>query len=116
MEPRAVHLHLPRFEVEDSYDLDAVLAAMGMADAFREHEVADSGTSPRSGLQAQKFLHRSLMAVTEEGTEAAAATGMGLAVTPAAGWETFLCDHPFLFFVRHNDSSSIIFFGRLAAP
>lgn len=111
-----MNLHFPRFEVEDGYDLDAVLAAMGMSDAFREQEVDDSGMSPRSGLHAQKFLHRSLMAVTEEGTEAAAATGMGFAVIPAAACETFHCNHPFLFFIRHNESNSILFFGRLASP
>nr|XP_044630769.1 serpin B13 isoform X2 [Equus asinus] len=41
MEERNVNLHLPRFEVEDSYDLEAVLAALGMADAFTE-SVANS--------------------------------------------------------------------------
>ncbi|XP_017722551.1 PREDICTED: serpin B13 isoform X1 [Rhinopithecus bieti] len=116
MEERRVNLHLPRFEVEDSYDLEAVLAAMGMSDAFSEHKADYSGMSSLSGLQAQKFLHSSFVAVTEEGTEAAAATGIGFTVTSAPGHENVHCNHPFLFFIRHNESNSILFFGRFSSP
>ncbi|XP_031790418.1 serpin B13 isoform X6 [Piliocolobus tephrosceles] len=116
MEERRVNLHLPRFEVEDSYDLEAVLAAMGMSDTFSEHKADYSGTSSLSGLQAQKFLHSSFVAVTEEGTEAAAATGIGFTVTSAPGHENVHCNHPFLFFIRHNESNSILFFGRFSSP
>ncbi|KAB1256387.1 Serpin B13 [Camelus dromedarius] len=61
MEERTVNLHLPRFEVEDSYDMEAVLAAVGMADAFNEQQADSSGMSSPSGLHAQKFLHRSFV-------------------------------------------------------
>ncbi|XP_011829553.1 PREDICTED: serpin B13 [Mandrillus leucophaeus] len=116
MEERRVNLHLPRFEVEDSYDLEAVLAAMGIGDAFSEHKADYSGMSSLSGLHAQKFLHSSFVAVTEEGTEAAAATGIGFTVTSAPGHENVHCNHPFLFFIRHNESNSILFFGRFSSP
>ncbi|XP_016078988.1 PREDICTED: serpin B13 isoform X2 [Miniopterus natalensis] len=116
LEDRPVDLRLPRFEVEDSYDLEAALAALGLGGAFSERGADYSGMSPHSGLHAQKFLHRSFVAVTEEGTEAAAATGAGFGVTSVPGHETFHCDHPFLFFIRHNGSDSIIFFGRFFSP
>ncbi|XP_045383375.1 serpin B13 isoform X5 [Lemur catta] len=116
MEERNVNLHLPRFQVEERYDLEAVLAAMGMGDAFTERKADYSGMSPRSGLHAQKFLHSSFIVVTEEGTEAAAATGVGLNVTSAPGVENVHCDHPFLFFIKHNESNSILFFGRFSSP
>nr|XP_019584925.1 PREDICTED: serpin B13 [Rhinolophus sinicus] len=116
MEERTVNLRLPRLEVEDSYDLEAALAGVGLADAFSEHKADYSGMCSRSGMHAQQFLHRSFVVVTEEGTEAAAATGVGFAVTSGAGYETFHCNHPFLFFIRHNDSSSILFFGRFSSP
>ncbi|XP_047625442.1 serpin B13 [Phacochoerus africanus] len=116
LEERNVDLCLPRFEVEDSYDLEAVLEAMGVADAFSEQEASYSEMFSLSGLRAQKFLHRSFAEVTEEGIEAAAATGVGFAVTFAPGYENFHCNHPFLFFIRHNESNSILFFGRFSSP
>nr|KAF6422899.1 hypothetical protein HJG63_008686 [Rousettus aegyptiacus] len=116
MEERTVTLRLPRFEVEDSYDMEAVLAAAGMGYAFSGRKAGRSGTPSGSELQAQKFLHASFVAVTEDGTEAAAATGMDFAITSAPGGETFHCNHPFLFFIRHNESNSVLFFGRLSSP
>lgn len=109
-------LHLPRFQVEDSYDLEAALAAVGLAGAFGEREAGGAGPRARPGLRAQSFLHRSLLAVTEEGTEASAATGVGFVVTSVPGCETFHCNHPFLFFIRHNESNSVLFFGRFSSP
>nr|XP_015095981.1 serpin B13 [Vicugna pacos]XP_031548224.1 serpin B13 [Vicugna pacos]XP_031548225.1 serpin B13 [Vicugna pacos]XP_031548226.1 serpin B13 [Vicugna pacos] len=116
MEERTVNLHLPRFEVEDSYDMEAVLAAMGMADAFNEQQADSLGMSSPSRLHAQKFLHRSFVEVSEEGTEAAAATGISFAMTSAPDYEKFHCNHPFLFFIRHNEADSVLFFGRFSSP
>uniref|UniRef100_A0A8B9Y8I1 Serpin family B member 13 n=1 Tax=Bos mutus grunniens TaxID=30521 RepID=A0A8B9Y8I1_BOSMU len=108
MEERAVDLHLPRFRVAGSYDLEAAsagLCAAGLA-----------GSPVGAGLRAQRLLHRSVLEVTEAGTEAAAATAVGFAVTPAQDWERFHCNHPFLFFIRHNESDSVLFFGRFSSP
>uniref|UniRef100_A0A673VLD2 Serpin family B member 13 n=1 Tax=Suricata suricatta TaxID=37032 RepID=A0A673VLD2_SURSU len=111
-----VTLHLPRFAVEDGYDLEAVLAAVGPGDAVREPRADSPRSASHSGLQAQKFLHRAFVAVTEGGTETAAGTGVGFALTLAPEYEHFHCNHPFLFFVRHNQSNSILFFGRFSSP
>ncbi|XP_004684011.1 PREDICTED: serpin B13 isoform X2 [Condylura cristata] len=116
MEERSVSLSLPRFEVEDSYDLEAVLEVLGMADAFGEPRAPSSGVHSPAGLHAQKFLHKSFLVVNEEGTEAAAGTGVDFVVTSALGDESFHCSHPFLFFIRQNDSDSILFFGRFSSP
>ncbi|KAM5304044.1 serpin B13-like isoform 1-T2 [Glossophaga mutica] len=116
MGQRAVDLRLPRFELEDSYDLKAPLAALGMGEAFSERKADYSGMSSRSGLSAQKFLHRSFVVVTEEGTEATAATGVGYGVSSGPSYETVHCNHPFLFLIRHNESNSVLFFGRFSSP
>ncbi|ELW71273.1 serpin B13 [Tupaia chinensis] len=116
MEERNVDVHLPRFHVEGSYDLEAVLATMGMADVFSEHKADYSGMSLYSRLHAQKFMHRSFMEVTEEGTEAVAATSISLTVMSAASYENVHCNHPFLFFIKHMESNSILFFGRFSSP
>ncbi|XP_032167041.1 serpin B13 isoform X3 [Mustela erminea] len=116
MKERNVILHLPRFEVEDGYDLEAVLSAMGMGEAFSVCRADYPGMSSHSRLHAQKFLHRSFVVVTEEGTESSAATSVGFALTSAPGCEHFHCNHPFLFFIKHQESNSILFFGRFSSP
>uniref|UniRef100_A0A8C7BFQ0 Serpin family B member 13 n=1 Tax=Neovison vison TaxID=452646 RepID=A0A8C7BFQ0_NEOVI len=116
MKERTVILHLPRFEVEDGYDLEAVLSAMGLGEAFSVCGADYPGMSSHSRLHAQKFLHRSFVVVTEEGTESSAATGVGFALTSAPGCEHFHCNHPFLFFIKHQESNSILFFGRFSSP
>ncbi|KAM6167527.1 serpin B13-like isoform 2-T2 [Erethizon dorsatum] len=116
MEARNVSLHLPRLEVQDSYDLEAVLVALGLGDVFSEQDANCSEMCLQSGLQAQKFLHRSFLEVTEDGTEATAATSMTFTVSSDSGCEYVHCNHPFLFFIRHNESNDILFFGRFSSP
>jgi serpin B len=52
--------------------------------------------------------------VNEEGTEAAAATGISVDVTSAPS--AFTADHPFLFLIRDNVTGSILFLGRVSDP
>ncbi|XP_043745144.1 serpin B13 isoform X1 [Cervus elaphus] len=108
MEERAVDLHLPRFRAAGSYDLEAASAGLRAAGL--------AGSPGGAGLRARRLLHRAVLEVTEAGTEAAAATAVGFAVTAAPDWERFHCNHPFLFFIRHNESDSVLFFGRFSSP
>ncbi|XP_069884940.1 serpin B13-like [Dipodomys merriami] len=115
MEERTVDLRLPRLAVTDAYDLEPALRALGMCAAFSEH--ADySGMSARSGLRAQHLLHRSELLLSEDGAQAAAATGMDFALFSAPGQEHVHCNHPFLFFIKQAKSDSVLFFGRFSSP
>ncbi|XP_011829551.1 PREDICTED: serpin B4 isoform X1 [Mandrillus leucophaeus] len=111
-----VDLHLPRFKVEESYDLKDTLRNMGMVDLFNGD--ADlSGMTGSRGLTVSKVLHRAFVEVTEEGAEAAAATAVVTGFTsPLLTNEEFHCNHPFLFFIRQNKTNSILFFGRFSSP
>ena len=117
MRKREVDLYLPRFKVEESYDLVPTLQALGMVDAFRD-EVADfSGMTRKYDLVVSKVFHKSFVEVTEEGTEAAAATGVGVSVVTSLPFhESFRCDHPFLFLIKHIKTNSILFCGRVSSP
>jgi hypothetical protein len=58
--------------------------------------------------------------VNEEGTEAAAATAMGMAEAaaflPPAPPKVFQADHPFLFFIRDRQTNAVLFSGRVLDP
>uniref|UniRef100_A0A8D1W8X8 Leukocyte elastase inhibitor n=1 Tax=Sus scrofa TaxID=9823 RepID=A0A8D1W8X8_PIG len=110
-----VNVHLPRFRLEESYDLNAPLARLGVQDLFGSR--ADlTGMSEARDLFISKVIHKSFVEVNEEGTEAAAATA-GIAVfAMLMPEEDFVADHPFIFFIRHNPSSNILFLGRLSSP
>ncbi|XP_052592392.1 serpin B4-like isoform X2 [Peromyscus californicus insignis] len=111
-----LYLSLPRFRVEQKYDLPAPLEHMGMVDAFNAQKADFLGMSSREGLVVSQVLHKSFVEVTEEGTEAAAATGVEVALTSALISEDFSCDHPFLFFIKQNKTNNILFFGRMSSP
>ncbi|KAM9024505.1 heterochromatin-associated protein MENT-like [Ara ararauna] len=116
MNETLVDLYLPKFTLEEEYDLNENLESMGMRSAFSS-DADFSGMAQKGDMLISKILHRSFVAVDEKGTEAAAAT-VTIAVTsaPVAHVLKFKADHPFHFFIRHNKSKSILFFGRFCSP
>ena len=69
-------------------------------------------------LSISAVLHTARVDVDEQGTEAAAATGVAVGVRAMRPEEppTFRADHPFVFFIRHNPTGAILFLGRLTNP
>ncbi|XP_029313147.1 leukocyte elastase inhibitor-like isoform X1 [Cottoperca gobio] len=110
-----VQVGLPQFKMEEFYDLKNVLVSMGMADAFDMTKSDFSGMSPSNELVLSKVVHKAFVEVNEEGTEAAAATA-AVMMLRCAMRNAFVADHPFLFFIRHNPSMSILFAGRYCSP
>ncbi|XP_064017157.1 leukocyte elastase inhibitor-like isoform X1 [Pogoniulus pusillus] len=113
-----VHVHLPKFKLEESYDLGSDLAALGLLDVFESGKADLSGMSGARDLFISKIVHKAFVEVNEEGTEAAAATAVmcGITMVHMAIEENFNADHPFFFFIRHNPTQSILFFGRCTSP
>ncbi|XP_078096675.1 leukocyte elastase inhibitor-like [Mustelus asterias] len=111
-----VEVHLPRFKLEDQFDLEDVLPAMGMIDVFDQSKANLTGMSKTNSLFLSKFIHKSFVEVNEEGTEAAGATAAIITQRSAELKRKFVADHPFLFFIRHNKTQSILFFGRFSSP
>ncbi|XP_057555313.1 serpin B4-like isoform X1 [Hippopotamus amphibius kiboko] len=111
-----VDLHLPRFRVEESYDLNDPLKALGMVAAFSDRDADFSGMTEIRGLVVSKVVHKSVVEVNEEGTEATGATGIEIITRSGRIPDTFHCDHPFLFFIKHNKTNTILFYGRVSSP
>lgn len=108
-------VHLPKFKLEEQYELKEPLAKLGMTDVFSGDTADLSGMNGAGGLFLSTVAHKAFVEVNEEGTEAAAATA-GIAAFCALREERFTADHPFLFFIRHNKTKSILFFGRFSSP
>jgi serpin B len=114
---REVVVCVPKFKVTAQFSLASVLQSMGMSDAFSDS--ADfSGMDGKKDLFISAVIHKAYVDVNEEGTEAAAATGVVMKLTSVGPSETpvFRADHPFLFLIRDNKSGGILFIGRVMDP
>ena len=111
-----VDVYLPKFTFRDQSTLNGVLAQMGMTDAFGSG--ADfSGMTGRRDLYLSVVVHEAFVEVNEEGTEAAAATGVVATLTSLRPAQpVFRADRPFLFLIRERATGAILFMGRVADP
>jgi len=124
MQTKMVDVYLPKFKLESKFSLKKTLQAMGMAEAFDPAKADFSGMtdaarvrSTAAGLYIFAVIHKAYVDVNEEGTEAAAATAVGMRLTAAPEEPpVFRADHPFIFLIRDNRSGSILFIGRLVSP
>jgi serpin B len=106
---------IPKFRIEtDSMMLNEALQKLGMVEAFSEDR-ADFSAMAADPLHVAAVVQKSFVVVNEEGTEAAAATGVVMA-DRSAGAPPFRADRPFLFLIRHMDSGMILFMGRMTRP
>lgn len=105
-------LEMPRFKIEQQFDLTKPLQAFGMKRAFEAE--ADFSGIISSGLRLGAIQHSATISAQEDGTEAAAAT-IAL-IEDAASPPSFKVDRPFLFFVVHEPSRTILFAGQVVEP
>ena len=118
MHPLELKLWLPRFKLDEKLSLAEMLGQMGMGDLFTEGVADLSGVDGSKELYVSQVLHQAVVDVNEEGTEAAAATAVVMMMRSAAFHQEtkFRADHPFLFFIQHKPTKSILFLGRLVKP
>ncbi|KAL9959831.1 hypothetical protein ACROYT_G033188 [Oculina patagonica] len=111
-----VEVFLPKFKLTQQFDLNNILSKMGAKEMFIPGKADLSGISTEP-LFVSKVVHKAFVEVNEEGTEAAAATAIGVnTFSMPLPKPVFKADHPFLFLIRHNDSGAILFLGRLMRP
>ena len=112
-----VKLWLPRFKLDEKLSLSKMLAAMGMSDLFKPGVADLTGIDGSKELYVSHVVHRAVVEVNEEGTEAAAATAVVMQFRSAVIRNIiFRANHPFLFFIQDKATRSILFFGRLVKP
>ncbi|KAL8182578.1 UNVERIFIED_CONTAM: hypothetical protein K2H54_058408 [Gekko kuhli] len=116
MDQTEVEVSLPKFKLEEKYDLKPVLRCMGMTEAFDMGKANFCGMSSGNDLVLSEVVHKSFIEVNEEGTEAAAATAAVMMLRCAMIVPRFTADHPFLFFIQHKKTRAILFCGRFSSP
>lgn len=106
---------LPRFTTTSTLPLNDALAAMGMPDAFTDG--ADFSGLSDTPTTIGQVLQRVYLAVGENGTTAAAITGVGMTALSAHVQPPRLAfDHPFLFLIRDTATGAIVFATELQDP
>jgi serpin B len=121
-----VRLFLPRFKLTWSADVCAPLRELGMALAFTAFQADFSGINGEQPPSAESLFlaaayHKAFLDVHEMGTEAAAATMVGVTLGFSPGAErlpvpVFRADHRFLVVIRERRSGAILFLGRVENP
>jgi serine protease inhibitor len=105
-------LYLPRLELTWGRMLIPELQALGMRAAFQA-ESADFSRMSSVGLFISTVKQKTYVKVNEEGTEAAAATSVGMTVTSAPLRTLFRVDRPYVFVIRERLSGTILFLGAI---
>ena len=127
---RPVILTLPRFRLEKSADIAALLENMGMTDAF-SHTAADFSAMgnfvcppapDKNCVYIDDIFQRAFVEVNEQGTEAAAVTAVGMGEKSVSIEPTppppvvMTVDRPFLFLIRDDATNTILFLGHITDP
>jgi serpin B len=116
-----VRLSLPRFRSSFDANLKEPFWQMGMHRPFDLHAADFSGVTGRPPsevpLAISQIRHRAMIDVTEQGTEAAAVTGIGMSTTALQPEpEMFRVDRPFLFAIIDDETKAVLFEGRIEDP
>jgi serine protease inhibitor len=110
---------LPRFKLDYEKTLNDPLKDLGMGAAFNSREADFSGIRAEKDLYISEVKHKAVAEVNEEGTEAAAATSVGISVTsiqqPRERFN-FIADRPFLMAIRDSQTGAILFMGAVMDP
>jgi len=86
---------------------------MGIRSAYDAGTADFSGMTGEPGLFLQTVQHDAFIEVDENGTEAHAATGAGMALSHGP---TITFDRPFFFVIRDRETGAILFIGRVSDP
>ena len=114
-----VNLQLPKFKLEYKTELSNSFKEMGANLPFDNARADFTGIndSPQ-GLYISKVVHQAVVEVNEEGTEAAAATGV-IMMTRMAIMDLprdFICNRPFIFIIHEKTHNTTLFIGKYVKP
>jgi len=115
LQEHKVEVIIPKFRLEQTLDLKDTLMKMKIVDMFSSK--ADlKGIVKGDNVYVSSVVQKTFIDVHENGTEAAAATGVIAVTYSFVQTEQFREDHPFVFYIISNENKVILFNGRLQQP
>jgi serpin B len=114
LNPGEMMVNLPKFESDYKKKLNEVLASMGMEEAFSDTKADFSNINPETQLFISEVMHKANITVDEKGSEAAAATSVGIGVTSVG--RQFRVNRPFVYLIREQTTGTILFMGVMKDP
>ncbi|RWS10993.1 putative serpin-like protein [Dinothrombium tinctorium] len=106
-----IELSLPKFRLETCYKLNDYLQALGIQNAFTP-DANFSGISETHQIFISRVLHKAVIEVNEEGTEAAAVSAV-VCDGPTRLSKKLVVDRPFIFYISDQSNDIILFIGRV---
>jgi serpin B len=112
-----VPVWIPKWKFSWDITLNGILSSLGMDIAFDPNKADFSAINASNQLFISKVIHKTFIDVSESGTEAAAATSVGISLTSMpVDPPSFYLTRPFLFFITEESSGAILFAGKVENP
>lgn len=121
MKSQECTIALPKMKLTSALHLKNTLQSLGMKTLFEEADLSSGFTSFKNNqtgyprLVVEDVLHSVEISINEKGTEAAAAT-VASAIERMGDKPKFIANRPFLFFIRHDITKLILFWGSINKP
>ena len=113
-----IFLSIPKFKLEYEKMLNNPLQSLGMEIAFAPGRADFSRMADLERLGKNLYigevLHKAVVEINEEGSEAAAVTSIGIRATSLP--PQFIANRPFFFAIRDNETKTILFMGTVVDP
>ena len=109
-----LQLDLPKFEMANKFLLNDMLIDMGMETAFDSANLDRMGQFYGGQTYISRVIHDAFLKIDEKGIEGAAVTTVGVGVESLP--PSINLNRPFIFVVRHVETNTPIFIGKMGDP
>ena len=118
LDSQSVMLSLPKWEYAYSIeDMKPYLSQLGMGIALGgSADFSNMYPVGPGDIAISKAIHKTYIKVSEQGTEAAAVTVIGMELTSISAPRPLTLDHSFLYVIREKQTGIILFIGIVADP
>lgn len=104
---------IPKFRMENAMSLRRPLLQLGISDIFSSRAVDLRKLRQQNDVYVSAILHKAVVTVDEQGTTAAASTGVKFVPLSYRNTTSFVVDHPFAFYIVHEPSGLVLFYGKV---